>query len=214
MRRDDKRHGTPAGHVAGCRRECCRKAKLAYDKRRKLDAIQGIDRRVPTWRVMRRIQALQAIGWSVPKMAEASEGRMSFKTIYGFARTEYVWVSTFKDVDWLYRRLMLIAPAASSPGVTRAKRHAARMGWPPPLAWDDIDDEDEQPTNWQYRPAERVDLVRDYIDRGHGLTEILAILKVNREAFEKWCARNGLNREYSALVAAQHVRARQGRWAS
>ena len=115
MRRDDKRHGTPAGHVAGCRRECCRKAKLAYDKRRKLDAIQGIDRRVPTWRVMRRIQALQAIGWSVPKMAEASEGRMSFKTIYGFARTEYVWVSTFKDVDWLYRRLMLIAPAASSP---------------------------------------------------------------------------------------------------
>lgn len=201
---DDPRHGTNAGHVAGCRNNCCRRAKLAYDKRRKLEALRGIDRQTPAWRATRRIQALQALGWSVPRMAAHST--LTDKTIYGLNRSDTVWMSTFEQVDALYRRLAMVTPTPSTPGSSRAKNHARRMGWPPPLAWVDIDDENEKPRNWAYVSPSRGDQLRELADMGATLTDVCARLKVSREALEKWCRNHNMSATYSQLVARENTR--------
>ena len=198
---DDHRHGTNAGHVAGCRLECCRIAKLRYDKRRKIEALNGIDRRVPVWRVHRRIGALQALGWSITRIAEHSS--LSAKTIHGFQRVETVYATTFAEVDDVYQRLSGTAVTATTPGATRAKRHALRMGYPPPLAYDNIDDENEQPRDWHYLPAERDDILRDLADRGAGITEACRALHVSQDTLQRWASRHGLSDVYRQLAARE-----------
>jgi len=116
---------------------------------------------------------------------------------------------TWDKVDDLYQRLHM-TPGPSS----RTKAIAAKRGWPPPLAWDDIDDPNETPTDWHYRPPTRLEQFDALVERGAGLTEILRDLRVGRDALEKWAARNGRNVVYSALKAGEYVPTRQGKWAS
>lgn len=145
---DDPRHGEHAGHIAGCRDRCCGDAKLAYDKRRRFEAHRGIQRKVPSWRVLRRVRALQALGWSVPKIAETSG--LYPQQVYDIDRYVGCYRSTFEAIDKAFRQLSMQLPPTDTTGqrisVTRAQRHAERKGWLPPLAWDDMDDPNERPT--------------------------------------------------------------------
>lgn len=202
MNVDDPRHGTNAGHVAGCRQECCRAAKLRYDKRRKWEASQGIVRRVPVWHVTRRIGALQRIGWSVPRIAENCP-TLSAKTIYGLDRVDSVYVTTFREIAEVYERLCMIPVAASTPGATRTKRYAERMGFPPPLAWDDIDSPDETPTDWAYVPASRTDRFRELATQGVTVSEACRRLRIGQNALEKWAERHGLRDLYADMCGRE-----------
>lgn len=139
---DDPRHGTTAGHNAGCRSECCQAAKLRYDKRRRWEAAQGFVRLMPPLGTRRRIRALQAVGYSFPMIAEAAD--MSPKTIADLCyRSERVSTQTARVVAEVYERLCMKQPTGMF--VKRSRLMAARKGWAPPLAWDDIDDPDEMP---------------------------------------------------------------------
>jgi len=143
---DDPRHGTLAGHAAGCRCDACDLAKLRYDKRRKLDHATGKPRRAPAWPTVRRIRALQALGHSLPAIADAAGlNRRSINN--PTFRGETVYVSTAHGVDKAYRALCMTRPEGFY--ADRGRRAAARKGWAPPLAWDDIDDPTETPPSHQ-----------------------------------------------------------------
>lgn len=141
MNPDDPRHGTTRGHNAGCRDQCCAAAKLRYDKRRRADEMAGLQRKVPSWRAVRRIQGLRALGWSVPIIAERCG--MNERSMYNIGRREMMYGYLFEAIDRVFREMSMTVP--QGPLVHRNRIQAARKGWAPPLAWDDIDDPSETP---------------------------------------------------------------------
>lgn len=92
----------------------------------------------------RRLQALVAIGWSISELARRLDALPSNfgATIHG---RKQVTVATATKARDLYEQLWdTPAPPSGRHGSVpiRARNYAKRMGWVPPLAWDDetIDD--------------------------------------------------------------------------
>lgn len=200
MTPDDFRHGTNAGYVAGCRYLCCRAAHADY--RRGLRAKRYL-RRVERLYVLstgtqRRIRALQALGWRLGDLdAELGHPARSSYTM-NLLKQERVHIDTAEAVAAMYERLsMTFGPSAS----LRVK--AANWGFPPPLAWDDIDDPDETPKGWEYDAQPRLtraDILAD-LDANHaGISAACRALKITRDALERWCQRHEQRELYSRLV--------------
>lgn len=147
MDAQDRRHGTYAGAVAHWslrEKPCqpCADAGMRYHKARTLRLLRGETGSVPAIGTLRRIQALQAIGWGIPDIAR--EAGLPVPTLRNPAyRGERVWTSTAERVAEAYERLAMTWPEGRY--ATRSRRMAARKGWLPPLAWTDIDDPDERP---------------------------------------------------------------------
>lgn len=141
MTPDDQRHGTHAGHVAGCREQCCRDAAARYERGRQWDRLSGRPRTVPTLGARRRINALQAIGWSAEDLsARLGHSRAWLNMTVNHNRSGVMYRRNFELIDDLYRELCM----TFGPSRITASRAAAK-GWAPPLAWDDIDDPNEKP---------------------------------------------------------------------
>ena len=204
MTPDDPRHGTHAGYIAhrtegttAC--QDCKYAAAAYEMSRQHDAYFGRSRLVSALGSRRRIQALMAIGWTAESIANEigwSDGRSIRSVIF---IKERVRTSTAQRIAAAYDRLSM----TRGPSEITARR-SARSGYAPPLAWDDIDDPDEKPTDWQYREPTRAELLADLDDRQAGISEVCRVLAVSRDALEKWCQRHGLNATYSRMVAREN----------
>ncbi len=103
---------------------------------------------------LRRLQALHALGWPIKHVMDQTghTPEIGKRALRG----EHINFSldVRKSIADVYDRLSMTLPPAASKGVRaaveRARRRSSTMGWLPPLAWDDIDDPDEQPTDWQY----------------------------------------------------------------
>jgi hypothetical protein len=95
----------------------------------------------------RRIQALVAIGWSIPMVAQ--KAGVSVVTARYCLNGNQVHVRTFKAVRDLYEQLWNQSPPEGDrntrASATKARNTAAKHGWAPPLAWDDIDDPAAEP---------------------------------------------------------------------
>jgi hypothetical protein len=90
---------------------------------------------VPAHGVHRRIQALHSIGWTRHQMQPHLSTRLS-----AMLTQDRVRPATWRQVAAMYDLLhMTPGPSAES------RKRAARAGWVPPLAWDDIDDVTERP---------------------------------------------------------------------
>lgn len=150
---DDPRHGTPAGRKAHrranedpCRR--CKDAAAKYQNLRELDALRGAPRAGDDLGTRRRIQALVALGWCYPELAARSgvSGAQVHKWAKGGA---YIRATSRDKIVGLYEALSMTHPPSDTPAQRRnakyARTIAAKRGWPPPLAWDDIDDPNERP---------------------------------------------------------------------
>lgn len=88
----------------------------------------------------RRIQALSAIGWSQTHCAQRLGWQVGNLNTITHGRCGNVTADTARKIAALYTELV------ATPGnCDRARRTAQRNGWVSPLAWDDIDDPDEQP---------------------------------------------------------------------
>lgn len=145
MNADDPRHGTNAGYCAGCRNDCCRRAHMIEIKRWRM----GNPRMIDATGTRRRIEALEAIGWSRREQSRML-GRNN-EYIGKVARMPVVRPATAAAVAALYERMSMVVPADPP---TRPKGHirwhektrrqARIKGYAPPLAWDDIDN-DETP---------------------------------------------------------------------
>lgn len=150
MNADDPRHGTNAGHVAGCREDCCSLAKFRYDKQRKLELQEtGQRRRVSSLGYARRLRALQALGWSYARLTPFLGCNTS--TIHERTHSATVSRANHERMVQVYDQLSMVTPTGRH--VARDRRRAAAKGWAPPLAWDEsaLDDPSGQP----YQPRTR-----------------------------------------------------------
>jgi hypothetical protein len=98
---------------------------------------------IPALGTVRRIRALAALGHSLVR--QAAELGWDIRNLCALAGSVdgRVKVSTARLVAALYERWHM-TPATARGSVT-ARNRARRLGWAPPMAWDDIDDPDEQP---------------------------------------------------------------------
>ena len=94
--------------------------------------------RVPAGPTARRVQALVAIGWPMRQLASRLGITQQNFHLHKLDDSHTVYAATARNVAALYEELSMTVPPAGQPA-TRAKNHAQRKGWPPPLAWDDID---------------------------------------------------------------------------
>lgn len=135
MDADDPRHGRPAGYVAGCRRRCCKKGMADYENRRRMLMAAGKDRLVSRGGAVRRLRALQAIGWSSTELsARLNRSRNYVSAFVSRTDNQLVRADVFNEISDLYEQLCM-ARGPSSQTATRA----ALSGWLPPLAYEDID---------------------------------------------------------------------------
>lgn len=138
----------------------------------------------------RRLQALAYLGHPASVIA-AELGRMDRKAylhIQG-GRTVQVRARTADDIRRLYDRLWQV-PGKSE----RTRQHARRMGWVPPLAWDDdaIDDPAAQPQEWRRSRSRTISAedVHDLLDMGETLDGIAMRLGAARDTVYQVIRRN------------------------
>jgi hypothetical protein len=148
-----------------------------------LNALRGTPTQIGT---LRRLQALHRIGWPIRHvmLAAGVEPEVGKRALRG----EHMAFKahTMHAVADVYDRLSMSLPTPSA-GVTRAVRRAERMGWPPPLSWDDIDDPDEQPRGIR-RAYEHRDLLTEWAEleeAGESIEQAARRLGVTVKAIEK-----------------------------
>ena len=143
MTPDDPRHGSTRGYSAGCREACCKRAHALDVKLSRLRKVEGRPRAIPVQGTQRRIQALMAMGWTSQDIADAAGlcHRAKVTSILnGQKGRPAVWVtqSTRDRIAAVYDTLSMRLPDMTR-GRQRTRTIAARKGYAPPLAWDDID---------------------------------------------------------------------------
>lgn len=146
--------GRPCAHVTVATRDRI----LAVQPARYVHEVSG-RARVPSVGTIRRLNALQALGW--PSAALAREAGLSSGAMTEIRTQEWVKVSTAAAVARTYDRLWNRLPPDDTPqarsAITKALRRANAEGWLPPLAWDDhqLDDPAAQPHDWRPRSGRR-----------------------------------------------------------
>lgn len=93
----------------------------------------------------RRLQALAALGWSSAQIAAAAG--MHQRVVLGYTTGDgHIRTPARRRIVAAYRRLWDKQPPADTAGqraaISYARNRAARLGWAPPMAWDDIDHDD------------------------------------------------------------------------
>lgn len=190
MSPDDKRHGTTAGYCAGCRELCCRRAAARYERQRHIRRyLNRGGLLVPGTGTRRRLQALMALGWSSHRL-DAEMGQRRSYTSRLITADSVINAATATKVAALYDRLCMTPPPPKT--ATRVRNYAAKQGWVPPLAWDDIDTDPEPPAALYTGPdidpvvvmrllegrrvqanhAERVEAIRQWVADGNSKAEL------------------------------------------
>lgn len=124
------RHGTAAAYRRGCRCDLARRAIARYENERRLDAMHDRSRTLPNVGAVRRLHALRALGYSARDLA--SRIGVDERNIARWPHRTWISRAHHDAVCRVYTEL------AATPGPDeRARRHAARRGWQPPLWWDD-----------------------------------------------------------------------------
>lgn len=205
MSPDDPRHGTTAGFHSGCRELCCRRAYARYEKRGKIRRARGETWAIPALGAQRRIRALIRLGWTSTDIAAAAgwnDRNYVLRILHGQSGRPCQWVErkTHAAIADVYERLSMVIPP-HAPHRARSRSMAEKKGWPPPLAWENIDDPDEQPTRWEYRARHAKDATPDnHVDP----VVVMRLLEGDRvpatkaekeAAMEQWVADGGSQAE-------------------
>lgn len=153
MSPDDARHGTPSGyrvHLTHGQDPCvaCREAHNRYERHRKYDEQLGRPRIMPSLGLQRRFRALQRLGWSSRIISSVAGYPTDRNLQYALTHEEChrkTWLAVAHAYDLLSMKLPPERTGKEKWSASRTRGHAERMGWPPPLAWDNIDDPNEEP---------------------------------------------------------------------
>lgn len=150
----------------------------------------------------RRLQALMACGWY--QAALAAELDLAPQDVAQFLVRASVQEVTRDRVRVLYDRLWNAPAPAGTPRQREASRRvreqAARMGWPPPAAWDDdtIDDPAAMPADgWKRsaRPArvpgaEKAAEARLLMSRGRSYADVAQAFGLGEKSLERLLLRH------------------------
>ncbi|NLP82621.1 hypothetical protein HF576_02045 [Microbacterium sp. CFH 90308] len=127
--------------------------RVAREKAEKILAVQatienlGARQSVPARATHRRVQALVARGWSLSKVARLLG--WTVENFHTMMRRDMVGAATHREVAALYEELWDVAPPRETHrdkiAYTRSLNFAKQRRWLPPLAWDDIDTDEEPP---------------------------------------------------------------------
>ncbi len=191
MSPDDVRHGQPRGYYAHLKdgEEPCLECRAATSRYNNLRRMGRINPQVSSVGTRRRLQALMAIGWDQHSLA--AEVGVTNTRISNLVRgiNPEVTSQTAARVARVYDRLSMSARDGTK-AARYARTVARRQGWPPPLAWDDIDN-DLQPQagdgvdldevvvdrilagdRLDATPAERAEVVRRWLNTGRPLADL------------------------------------------
>lgn len=157
----------------------------------------GARRAVPALGTHRRIQALAARGWSLSKIG-ARLG-MDISNLTSMMHRERVGAATHLRMVEIYEELWDQEPPhdewRSKGAYTRAVNFAARRGWLPPLAWDDIDTDPEPErdvvTQGRATADEVLDDVEFLLEGGEAPLQVAAIVGRKVGTLAKLAKRNG-----------------------
>lgn len=182
-------HGTVKAYRQGCR-DCpkCRAANARYRNTLRAEQARGITRMIDPTGTRRRILALGVMRW--PYTAIGTELGVHHSRVGRMVRAETVHRDTAKAVAEMYDRLCM----KTGPGDLRTEMWARRAGGYPPLAWDNIDDPNEEPHN--ITPAHRSDIAAERIeditwllDAGCGWGDLTARLGLKVDSIYNACHR-------------------------
>jgi hypothetical protein len=143
------RCGTDAGYNSGCSCNDCRRAHARARNYARMNTRHW----VPALGSQRRIRALARLGWSSAELSRRlGKHRSYLLKVMSNDRLEQL---TATAIATLYEDLCMTRCTSATAG--RTATDASARGWPPPLAWDDIDDPNECPPESRYAPS-RVDV--------------------------------------------------------
>lgn len=150
----------------------------------------------------RRLQALTAHGWSIIDLARLiGADRQNLRRLY---YSDVCERQTRERIEQLYRELWdKPAPART---LRRARAVASRHGWVGALAWENIDDPEEQPF-----AGMRVDA--DGPNSAVWRLEEAALLRQLGESVDQALSALGTNRDAFSRLARNHRRPDLARWA-
>ena len=193
MTPDDVRHGQPRGYYAHLKdgEEPCMECRAATSRYNNLRRMGRINPQVSAVGTRRRLQALMAIGWDQHSLAvEVGVTNTRISNLVRGINPE-VTSQTAARVALVYDRLSMTARDGTK-AARYARTVARRQGWPPPLAWDDIDHDPEPPApdvpdidvdeavvhrvlageRLPANTAERAEIVRRWLDSGRPLVSL------------------------------------------
>ena len=144
--------------------------------------------------VRRRIQALFAIGWGGPVLARELD--IPLEEVRRMTSAPRVTRARAERVEAVYERLSMTPAPESTPAERYARRRALaaaeRHGWVPPLAWDDIDRQDEPARS--PLPGEMTEQIADDLvsawhkrgERGEGINQRADLIEGLRSLGVSW----------------------------
>ena len=115
---------------------------------------------------------------------------------------ERLRMGTAAAIDHMYRRRLMVVP--TGPKADRSRQLSASKGYVPPLAWDNIDDPNENPTRVCNDAQVKYDWV--VVDRILGGEPLRA---TKREQKELWVARNWSDRDFERMTGGNAQRMRK-----
>ena len=130
---------TTCYHQGKCRCDECRaQQKVRSSKRRRDIAYGRLQRRVDATGTVRRIQALNALGWGDRVIGEHCG--YTAQDVYAVKDNVQVTPWMRDKIAAVYETLSMRVPE-NSRAVAQVRASARRNGYVPPLAWDSIDDD-------------------------------------------------------------------------
>ncbi len=142
---------------------------------------------VPAVGTLRRLKALAAIGWSLRDQGIMLGHTRSYVLQLVSRPPVEVLSSTAVKVDDLYRKLSMTTGPSSS-----ARSRAQSKGWPPPLAWDNIDDPNETPDMGVDAQASFEERYTEMRALGFTAEAIAKRMGIKFESLERQLIRHGL----------------------
>ena len=124
------------GHGIHCKCDGCRRCRTRYSVWLRLQLNAGVDLMVDAAPSQRKIRSLMAIGYTTGMIGEGLG--VGYKAVNQFLGRAHLASETAKRIDDFYRTHQMVIPPDTQP-TRRARSHARRNGWRPPLAWEDIE---------------------------------------------------------------------------
>lgn len=198
-------HDTAGAYNRGCRCPAACEANRIYRKRRR----EG--RNPPTLidprGSQRRLQALNVLGFSIAELGDYLGIRPSTVWSHMTGRYTRITRATAARIDAVYRERCMTPVWDNA-----ARRNALRRGWVPPLAWNDIDNDDQPAVVPIGRGRSRgsrdmleIGEIRHLIYGGITVDDAAHRLGVTVGALEKHAYRHGDKRLIRAVLAGQRT---------